>query len=146
MRHIKQMEDIFTSLKEMEWDGIIPEEDIISWPKPCDGSRKYFTSEEKKKSRQDNVKRYYLKHREKILKKIKDNRIWKIRKPTPEIRPELYKKYRITYDNGRDEIIIGFDKWCKDNGYSKGNLHQVKIGKRKSHKGIVAVEKLNTIP
>lgn len=28
------MEDIFASLKEMEWDGIIPEEDIISHSTP----------------------------------------------------------------------------------------------------------------
>ena len=149
MRRIKQMEEWIVSLREMEWDGYIPPEDIISVPPPmCDEMKrvisqamtKYKTPEDKLQARKRNAKNSYRKNREKILQKIKDERVWKIRTYTPK--PGLRKTYKITYSDGRIETVTGLTMWCKENGYSRGNINQVIYGKRKRHKDVVAVEKL----
>jgi hypothetical protein len=56
------------------------------------------------------------------------------------------EKYLITYRNGKTEVIIGLDPFCRERGYSVGNIYSLIQGKRKKHKDIVAVEKLDTTP
>jgi len=147
------MEDVFASLREMEWDDYIPPEDIISVPPPmCDEIKraisqtmtKYKTPEDKRQAVNRNANKYYHRNREAILQKIKDERVWKVRTYTP--RPDLRKTYKITHIDGRTETIVGLDMWCKENGYSKGNINQVIHGKRKQHKGVVAVEEVSPTP
>jgi hypothetical protein len=52
------------------------------------------------------------------------------------------KHHRITWKDGRTEIIYSLDTWARDNGYHDGHLRAVRRGQRKSHKGIVKVETL----
>jgi hypothetical protein len=53
------------------------------------------------------------------------------------------EKYEITYLNGEKEIIVGLSIFCKERGYSRGTIHLLIQGKRKQHKGIVSVKKLD---
>ena len=54
--------------------------------------------------------------------------------------------YRITYDDGRVEIINGLSAFARENNYGYVNLHSVKRGDSKYHKDIVSVEKLSKTP
>jgi len=48
----------------------------------------------------------------------------------------------ITFSNRKSLKICGLNTWCKENGYSVGNVHMIYSKKRKIHKDIVEVEKL----
>lgn len=52
------------------------------------------------------------------------------------------KYHRITWKDGRTEIVYSLDTWARDNGYHDGHLRAVRRGQRKSHKGIISVETL----
>ena len=83
--------------------------------------------------------REYRKERQKYFNEEWDNikRQKKIKKQT--------KTYQITFDDGRTIIVNGLIKFAKENGYSSGIFNVMK-GKVKTHKDIVAVEKLDTTP
>ena len=51
--------------------------------------------------------------------------------------------WKLTFENKNEIIICGLKSWAKENGYSKGCIHGVYLGKRKRHKDIVTVEKLS---
>ncbi len=51
--------------------------------------------------------------------------------------------YRITYDDGRVELIQGLSAFARENNYNRINLQYVSSGRQKYHKDIVNVEKLN---
>jgi hypothetical protein len=53
------------------------------------------------------------------------------------------KEYKVTYDDGRTEIISGISKWCKENKYSTNGIYSLMKGKWKKHKDLVAVEELS---
>ena len=50
--------------------------------------------------------------------------------------------WSITFSNKKSLKICGLNTWCKENGYSVGNVHMVYSRKRKTHKDIIEVEKL----
>ena len=54
------------------------------------------------------------------------------------------KKFIITFDNGKSIEIYGLRCWCRENNYSSGCITAVLYGKRKKHKDIVSVERLDT--
>jgi hypothetical protein len=54
------------------------------------------------------------------------------------------KKFKLTFDDGKNVEIYGLRSWCRENNYSSGCISAVLCGKRKRHKDIVAVEKLDT--
>ena len=56
----------------------------------------------------------------------------------------IRKKFKLTFDDGKNVEIYGLRSWCRENNYSSGCISAVLCGKRKRHKDIVAVEKLDT--
>ena len=56
------------------------------------------------------------------------------------------RTFKITYEDGREEIVLGLRKFCRENNYSSGCLTEVHKGRRPKHKDIVAVEKLSKTP
>jgi len=128
------MEDWITSLREMEWNGIIPEEDIISTPKKIYG---HLISE--------GLKEYYKnnKRSEEWRRKIRENMIGNKNQVGST---KQRRTWKITFNNGKSIIVCGLRPWCKENNYSVGTLMCVKKGERKGHKDIVAVEKLDIMP
>lgn len=50
----------------------------------------------------------------------------------------LSKKYCITYPNGKQEIIIGMNAFCKEHGLDQGAMTHVASGKYNHHKGYKA--------
>ena len=128
------MEDVFASLKEMEWNGIIPEEDIISTPKEIygllisKGLKAYYQYNKRNEEWRRKISANMQGNKNQVGS-TKQRRIWKI-----------------TFSNGKSVIVWGLRPWCKENNYSVGTLMSVKNGKRKKHKDIVAVEKLDNIP
>jgi len=67
--------------------------------------------------------------------------------PSKETRDKIgaafRKKYKVTYDGGRTEIVSGISKWCKENKYSTSGIYCLMRGKWKKHKDLVAVEELS---
>jgi len=67
--------------------------------------------------------------------------------PSEETRKKIgdafKKQYKLTYIDGRTEIISGIGKWCKKNKYSTSSIYYLMNGIYKKHKDIVAVEKLS---
>lgn len=55
---------------------------------------------------------------------------------------QLRQKYQIYFENGTMIEILGFKKWCRDNGYNQKLLRSVLNGTAKYHKDIVKVIKL----
>jgi group I intron endonuclease len=53
------------------------------------------------------------------------------------------KKWKLTFEDGTTLIVHGLQKWCKENGYSFQNLSHMYHGKRKRHKNIIKVERLD---
>lgn len=68
----------------------------------------------------------------------------------PMKRPEIAKKlsekfkqtYRYTFFDGRTIVYRGMNEFCKEFGYSQGNLTKVRTGERLKHKDIIKVELL----
>jgi hypothetical protein len=56
------------------------------------------------------------------------------------------KTFSITFDTGETIIIDGLRQFCRENGYCCGTLTAVSKGRRKRHKDIVSVEKLDPTP
>ena len=56
----------------------------------------------------------------------------------------MSKCWEITFEDGRQITLCGIVSWCKDNGYCKGCLSKMALGKegRKKHKDIVKVVKV----
>ena len=50
--------------------------------------------------------------------------------------------WKITYKNGNMIEICGLPTWCKENGYSCGNIYGIYLKLRKTHKDIINVEKI----
>jgi hypothetical protein len=72
----------------------------------------------------------------------------KNRKPPVRYGENHHKSHswKITFNNGNQIIKCGLVIWAKDNNYDHNKLYQIAKGKRKKHKDIVAVEKLDTAP
>ena len=121
---------------------------------------KYTTNEERLEADRKSSKKYYQKNKERVSQYYKEryknvlskDQEWveKNRKPK---KPKhlhktnrLWKKWRITFDDGRQLEMTGLSNWCKENGYSDGLIYQVAKGKRTKHKDIVSVEKLSKTP
>lgn len=76
-------------------------------------------------------------HSEETRDKLKSNS-WKSRgMPCPSA-----SYWKITFEDGRVEMVWGLFNWSKDNGYLKSSLHRVYQGKYKKHKDIIKVEKI----
>jgi hypothetical protein len=123
--------------------------------KLSEANKKYATEEERKAQRkvyyERNKEKMSLYYKERYQEKKQDLEWLENRQNKQKIwwknngkKGKLQKTFMITYDDGRVEFIVGYDKWCKENGYSKGNLSLVRNGTRKRHKDIVAVERLDT--
>lgn len=56
---------------------------------------------------------------------------------------KMAKKWKLTKSNGDVIIITNLSKFCKDNGFSQGNLNGVMNGNVKICYGFVSVEKIN---
>ncbi len=53
-------------------------------------------------------------------------------------------KWRITFSDGRIIERWGLSNWAKENGYSSSSIAEVAAKRRKKHKDIIAVEKLES--
>ena len=54
------------------------------------------------------------------------------------------KIWKITFDDGRIEIIKSLETWAKENGYKPGSIRNLYNGQGlKKHKNIVSVEELS---
>jgi hypothetical protein len=56
----------------------------------------------------------------------------------------LSSTWKITFIDGKIIEKCGISNWAKDNNYDCNKIYMIAKGKRKSHKDIVAVEKLDT--
>jgi len=54
--------------------------------------------------------------------------------------------WKLTFKNGNVIVICGLYTWAKENGYCRQTIGKICIGKIKTHKDIVAVEKLDHPP
>ena len=144
------MEDVFASLREMEWDDYIPPEDIISVPPPmCDEIKRAISQAMTGRKLSAETKR-------KMSEFHKGNTYWLGKKLTEEHKKNCAKAkygntwncktFKITYEDGRKEIVSGLRKFCRDNNYSSGCLADVNKGRRRKHKDIVAVEEVSLTP
>ena len=70
----------------------------------------------------------------------------KNRKPPVRYGENHHQSYnwKITFNNGTQIIKCGIAIWAKENNYDCNKLYLIAKGKRKTHKDIVAVEKLDT--
>ena len=137
------MEDWIKSLQEFPWEDIPAEDRIRSVAPPT--MTKYKTPEDKRQAVNRSANKYYYRNRERILLAAKiDPKDWKVRTYGPILNAR--RSYRLTYKDGHTKIVVGLKEWCKENNISRGNLHQVRQGKRKSCGGIVAVEELTATP
>ncbi len=76
-------------------------------------------------------------HSEETKNKLKSNS-WKSKGiPSPSA-----SYWKITFEDGRVEMVWGLFNWSKDNGYIKSSLYRVYQGKYKKHKDIIKVEKI----
>jgi competence transcription factor ComK len=53
------------------------------------------------------------------------------------------QQHKLTFMDGRTLVIDNIADWSKENGYSRSNLYQVKVGDKGRHKDIVKVELVN---
>jgi hypothetical protein len=107
-----------------------------------------------KLSRANKNKILLKEHKEKLRKaNIGKNNPRYGKSPSPETREKMKMAqlgekhlrsnwWKITHSNGDVTIICGLSTWCKNSGYSNGNIHNVYKGKRKRHKDIMKVEKI----
>lgn len=118
-----------------------------------------YTEERKEKRRGKNNPFYGKTHskevREIISKsKIKENNPMYGKSPSEETRKKLSKSmsgknnhksnwWRIIFSDGRMIIKCGLSTWAKENGYNYASIYGVYNRKRKKHKDIISVEKLN---
>jgi hypothetical protein len=58
----------------------------------------------------------------------------------------LSKVWKITFKDGSFVKKCGLTLWAKENNYDENKIYLIAKGKRKTHKDIVAVEKLDTAP
>lgn len=57
---------------------------------------------------------------------------------------KLYeRRFEITFLDDSTILITNLKKWCIDNGYNMGALYNVKNGKKKKHRDIKMIRKLN---
>jgi hypothetical protein len=56
------------------------------------------------------------------------------------------KRYSITFECGKTIIITGLNKFSRENGYNSSSLSDINNGRKKRHKDIVAVKRLDTTP
>ena len=54
--------------------------------------------------------------------------------------------WKLTFKNGNVLIMCGIHTWSKENGYCRQSIGKIYAGKIKTHKDIVAVEKLSDAP
>ena len=52
------------------------------------------------------------------------------------------KTWRIVYNDGREIIIGGLQRWAVDNGYSRSGIKNIAYGKWKTYRDLVAVEEV----
>ena len=52
------------------------------------------------------------------------------------------KTWRIVYEDGREIIIGGLQRWADDNGYSRSGIKNIAYGKWKRYRDLVTVEKV----
>ena len=138
---ITMTEDVWQSLREMPWE-IIPEEDLFDRPTiPSAFAGQKHTEESKALMRKPKPP-FTKEHRENLSKAFTG------RKYSEEYKENMRRvknntPYRITYDDGRVELIQGLSAFAREKNYNKINLQYVKSGRQKYHKDIVKVEKLN---
>jgi len=92
----------------------------------------------------------------KISKAHKGNQYWLGKKLTEQHKRNCAKSkygnkwncktFSITFDTGETIIVNGLAQFCRENGYCSGTLVAVSKGRRKRHKDIVAVKKLDPTP
>ena len=129
------MTDIWQSLREMEFDPFVPEEDRIG-PVISDAMREAMSAGRK-------GMKFSKEHRENMSKSQKGKTYTEEYKENMR-RVKNNTAYRITYDDGRVELIKGLSAFARENNYDRSNLQYVKSGRQKHHKDVVKVEKLNT--
>jgi hypothetical protein len=56
------------------------------------------------------------------------------------------KTWRIVYDDGREIIIGGLQRWAVENGYSRAGIKNIAYGKWKRYRDLVTVEEVSTKP
>ena len=137
--------DIGTGILRNRTDG----GDGVSGAVRSDATRKKISEETKGKKLSEETKR-------KIGDAHRGHKYWLGKKLTEEHKKNCAKakygndwncrNFKITYEDGREVIVSGLRKFCRDNNYSDGCLTDVSKGRRKKHKDIVAVEKLSPTP
>ena len=96
-----------------------------------EGKTGYFHSEETKK-------KIGAKHKNKF---VSEETREKLRKRKGENNPRS-QWWEITFSDGKKITLCGLHTWSIENGYDESALRKVYRGKHKTHKDIVAVEKL----
>ena len=153
------MEDVFASLREMEWDGYISPEDIISVPPPISEETKRMISETLKgRPRPLDVRKKISEgHKGKIVKQTTKDKLRHIAfnmsqkqrdKIADSVRGHTNNRdnWLITFNTGKTLAVYGLATYCRENNYSSGSLYRLMKGERKKHKDIVAVEKVSSTP
>lgn len=59
-----------------------------------------------------------------------------------QLSPEVYKTWKVYFDDGRIMEFHSIRKWCLENNYDPSLVTKVCKGKYKKHKDIVKVEVL----
>lgn len=52
------------------------------------------------------------------------------------------KTWRIVYEDGREIIVRGLQRWAIDNGYSRAGIKNIAYGKWKRYRDLVTVEEV----
>ena len=55
------------------------------------------------------------------------------------------KTWRIVYDDGKEIVVGGLQRWAIDNGYSTSGIKNIAYGKWKKYRDLVSVENIETI-
>ena len=139
------MEDVFASLKEMEWNNIIPKEDLIYEPDT------WFTKLSRSKWK---TKRYWWSNGiDETLQEecppgwkrgrlLENRKKWKAKKGSGC--GQKSHSFIVKYADGRTEIVKGLKPWCKKNNYTYSSILYLRRGQQHYHKDIVEVKKLDT--
>lgn len=80
--------------------------------------------------------------------KLSEDHIFKIKQSLNDDLSKVAKRrkrYRIYFDGGCIEVIWGLARFCKNNNYSYGCVCMVLSGRRKRHKDIIKVERVEAI-